>query len=199
VKSLTFLLFAGSAVLVLMACAKADRVRAWRESVNPSAPPVGDIDFVIARVALLGMAALGIYFGFQSISVSKDAHWSNDELTNAVRSAADSLDGDSTYSPYEDDTPGDLGTGYALTIEDAIAQHVGSDAPRSAVDATPTSPEDSNEAYYNISAEGADPTFCMHVKVLRDKSGDYEAPGIAGGSPTQYKYVFKVVSSAGEC
>jgi hypothetical protein len=34
-----------------------------------------------------------------------------------------------------------------LTFEDAIAEHVGKEAPRSAADATPTGSEDSNEAY----------------------------------------------------
>ncbi|WBO63483.1 hypothetical protein [Streptomyces camelliae] len=177
---------------------KSDRVRSWRETLNPSAPPVSNTDFVIARALLLGMAAIGIYYGFQGAHMSADGQWSSAELTSAVRSATDDLDGDSTYSPYEDEAA-ELSAGYAVTIEDAIAEHTGSHAPRSAIDATPTGSGASNESHYTITADGTDASFCIRVKALRDKSGDYEAPSIAGGSSTQRKYVFRVTSAEGEC
>ncbi|MFF7373518.1 hypothetical protein [Streptomyces tricolor] len=69
-----------------MASVKTDRVRAWRESVNPSPPEVNGASFVVARVALLTMAAFGIYYGFQSISFADGQAWSDKELT--ARSAA---------------------------------------------------------------------------------------------------------------
>jgi hypothetical protein len=196
-KSMSLLLFAASAGLMAMACVRAGRVRAWREALNPSAPAIPDIDFTIARVLFLGMAALGIYFGFQSLSMAADAKWSDAELTRAVRSATDDLDGDSTYSPFEDDTT--LTDDYASTIKDAIARHAGPHAPRSAVDATRTTPDGSNDAYYDITADGTDSSFCMQVKVTRDKTGDHQEPGIGGGSATARKYVFRVNSRVGDC
>ncbi|MGW0086347.1 hypothetical protein [Streptomyces sp. NPDC003393] len=54
--------FVLSAVLVAMACGKA-RVRAWRTSINPSAPEVADASFTVARILLLVMAALGVCTG----------------------------------------------------------------------------------------------------------------------------------------
>lgn len=39
---LTIFLFVLAALLVLMTCIKADRVRSWREALNPSAPDLPD-------------------------------------------------------------------------------------------------------------------------------------------------------------
>src|SRR5882762_11371604 len=82
-----------AAVLLAMACVKADRVRAWRESINPSAPEVPDASFVLARVVLVTMAGIGIYTAVQGFGVSDDMSWSDDELTSAVQGATDDLDG----------------------------------------------------------------------------------------------------------
>jgi hypothetical protein len=192
---MSLLPFAASAGLVAMVCVRAGRVRAWREALNPSAPAIPDIDFTIARVLFLGLAALGIYFGFQSLSMDADGQWSDAELTRAVRSATEELDGDSTYSPFEDDAS--LTDDYASTIEDAIARHAGPHAPHFPVDATPATPDHSNDASDDITADGTDASFRMHVKVTRDRSGDHEGPGVGGGSATERKYVFRVASRAG--
>lgn len=196
--SMTVQLFALSTVLIAMACVRADRVRAWREAVNPSAPEVPDSSFTVARVLLLAMAAFGIYFGFQSIALTDDAEWSADELASAVTGATDDLDGDTLHvGPHEVpsvDSSGD----YALKVEDTVAEH-GDDAPRFGVDAEPTDPDASDETYYTVTADGTASAFCLHVRLKRDKSGDYEAPGIAGTSYPQYGYVFRVTSRAGEC
>ncbi|MFJ5034614.1 hypothetical protein ACIQB5_42700 [Streptomyces sp. NPDC088560] len=58
-------LLIGAAVLLAMACVKADRVRAWRDSINPSAPEVPDSAFVAARVVLVTMAGIGVYTAVQ--------------------------------------------------------------------------------------------------------------------------------------
>lgn len=63
--SMSVAVFLGSAGLIAMACIKADRVRAWRESLNPSAPDIPDSAFAVARVVLLVMAALGVFVGVQ--------------------------------------------------------------------------------------------------------------------------------------
>ncbi|WP_416531594.1 hypothetical protein [Streptomyces coelicoflavus] len=49
-------LFVLAALLVLMACIKADRVRSWRESLNPSAPDLPGVAFVVGRAVLILMA-----------------------------------------------------------------------------------------------------------------------------------------------
>ncbi|MGV9254245.1 hypothetical protein [Streptomyces sp. NPDC003697] len=51
-------LFAVSAGLVAMGCVKADRVGAWRESVDPSDPDIPDSASVVARVTLFAVAAV---------------------------------------------------------------------------------------------------------------------------------------------
>ncbi|MEV7815930.1 hypothetical protein AB0P05_35290 [Streptomyces flaveolus] len=55
-----------SAVLLAMACVKADRVRAWRTSVNPSAPAPPDSAFVVARLIFLSLAGIGVYMTVHS-------------------------------------------------------------------------------------------------------------------------------------
>ena len=58
-----------SAALLAMACVKADRVRAWRSSINPSAEELPDAAFTAARVILVTAAGIGIYLAIQSFGV----------------------------------------------------------------------------------------------------------------------------------
>jgi hypothetical protein len=67
------------------------------------------------------------------------------------------------------------------------------------VNAKATSQGASEEAYHTVTANGNPAAFCLHVQMRRDKSGDYDAPGIAGGSYAQRAYVIRVGSRAGEC
>ncbi|WP_086798048.1 hypothetical protein [Streptomyces caniscabiei] len=60
-----------SVVLLAMACVKADWVRAWRSRVNPSAEELPDSTFIVARIALITMAGMGIYLAVQSFGVSR--------------------------------------------------------------------------------------------------------------------------------
>ncbi|MEU3897704.1 hypothetical protein [Streptomyces sp. NPDC045251] len=60
---LSVITFVLAAVLIGMACVKADRVRSWRESLNPSAPEVPDSAFVAARVLFVVMAAACVWVG----------------------------------------------------------------------------------------------------------------------------------------
>src|SRR5882757_5505447 len=82
-----------AAVLLAMACVKADRVRAWRDGINPSAPEVPDAAFTVARVILVTMAGVGVYTSIQGFGVADDMSWSGNELTSAVQGATDDLDG----------------------------------------------------------------------------------------------------------
>ncbi|MGW2029985.1 hypothetical protein [Streptomyces sp. NPDC001811] len=197
--SMTVLLFALATVLIAMTCVRANRVRAWREAMNPSAPEISDSSFTVARVLLLTMAAFGIYYGFQSIALTDDADWSAEELTSAVRGATDDLDGDTLYVGPHEAPSVDSGGDYALKVEDTVAEHGGGDSPRTGVDAEATGPDASDEAHYTVTADGTPSAFCLHVRLRRDRSGDYEAPGIAGKSYPQYRYVWRVTSRAGEC
>ncbi|MFF8729831.1 hypothetical protein ACF073_25560 [Streptomyces sp. NPDC015171] len=199
-NSLTIFCFAVSAVFVVMACVRADRVRAWRESLNPSAPEVPDSAFVLARILFLGMAAVGLYSGFQGLAVSDGAAWNGDELTSAVSGATEALDGDVAYAGPHEGVPADFGGDYAMKVADEVTSHGGGDAPGpGSVDATLTGPRAPKEAHYTITADGTPAAFCLHVKVNRKKDGDYEAPGIAGGSYPQYAYAFDVTSRKGDC
>ncbi|MEW2620063.1 hypothetical protein [Streptomyces sp. NPDC048106] len=198
-RSMAFVMFALSAVMILMACVKADRVRSWRSSVNPSAPDLGDGYFVVVRVVLLGMAAFGLYYGFHDLRISDQNQWSKEELAAAVRSATDDLNGKRTDTPYEDTS--DLYNGFEMTIEDTVAEHAGGSAPRFALDVTGGEPggDGSNKREYVVTADGAGSTFCMRVNAVRDKSGDHDVPAAGGGSVKVYAYVLKVTSSHGEC
>ncbi|MFF9775373.1 hypothetical protein ACF1HJ_17160 [Streptomyces sp. NPDC013978] len=60
-----------SVVLLAMACVKADWIRAWRSRVNPSAEELPDSAFIVARIALLAMAGMGIYLAVESFGVSR--------------------------------------------------------------------------------------------------------------------------------
>lgn len=64
-----------SAVLLAMACIKADRIRAWRANINPSAEELPDAFFFVSRVALVAMAGAGIYLCVQGFGVSDDTAW----------------------------------------------------------------------------------------------------------------------------
>jgi hypothetical protein len=82
-----------SAVFLATACVKADRVRAWRSRINPSAEELSDAAFTAARVILVLMAGIGIYLATQGFSVSNDAARDASEPTEAVQVATNDLDG----------------------------------------------------------------------------------------------------------
>ncbi|WP_432154905.1 hypothetical protein [Streptomyces tricolor] len=105
-------------------------MRAWRESVNPSAPEVNGASFVVARVALLAMAAFGIYYGFQSISFADGQAWSDKELTSAVSGATDDLDGEVAYAGPREGVPPDFDGAYARKVEDEVAENGAAMPPR---------------------------------------------------------------------
>ncbi len=193
-----------SAGLLAMACVKADRVRAWRTRVNPSAEELPDAAFVVARVALVATAGVGIYLGVQSFGVSDDMSWDDNELTSAVQGATDALDGSSGHDDmYADDPDSDTGwiDEYATKIEDEVVEHGGSDAPQSGVDARPADYNTASEARYRVTASGAGTAFCLNVTRTRSKDGDYEPPGIAGGEGTLTipSYDFAVTTRQGVC
>ncbi|MGP4088209.1 hypothetical protein [Streptomyces sp. KR55] len=199
---LSVILFILSAVLVAMACVKADRVRSWRESLNPSAPDIPDGAFVVARILLIGMAVGGVVSGFQGLAVEDDSKWSDDELTSAVRGATTALDGSFTYGdPLEGDAPADFEGEYAMKVEDEVVEHGGGDAPQFGVDAALTGETTSDEAYYRITASGAGTSFCMHVKRTHEGYIETVAPGLSGDAAVvkEPKYTFAVSSRVGEC
>ncbi|MFH8468266.1 hypothetical protein [Streptomyces sp. NPDC017991] len=194
-------IFVLSALLILMACVKADRVRSWRASLNPSAPDIPDAGFTVARLILVVMAVVGVVIAFQGIAAEDNGGWSDDELTSAVEGATDALDGSFTYGgPLEDDTPADFGGEYARKVEDEVVEHGGGDAPQFGVDAALTD-KTSEQARYRITANGAGASFCMHVQ--RTHAGYIETvvPGLSGdaGAVKQPKYTFGVSTRAGEC
>ncbi|WP_409469336.1 hypothetical protein [Streptomyces sp. HC307] len=199
---LSVILFVLSAVLVAMACVKADRVRAWRESLNPSAPEVPDVAFVVARIILVGVAVGGVVVGIQGLTVEDDSKWSDNELTSAVRGATEALDGSFTYgSSLEGDAPADFEGEYATNIEDEVVEHGGGDAPQFGVEAAVTGQTTSDEAYYRITASGAGVSFCMHVKRTHEGYIETVAPGLSGDAAVvkEPKYTFAVSSRVGEC
>ncbi|MEU0602130.1 hypothetical protein ABZ484_28390 [Streptomyces sp. NPDC006393] len=192
-----------SAVLVAMACVKASRVRAWRTSINPSAPEVTDSSFVVARILLLVMAVLGVYTGFHSLAVADNGSWSDAELTSAVKGATRDLNGSFEYGdPYDDGTaPADFDGEYATKLEDEIIEHGGGDAPQYGVDASLTGPTTATEATYRITAGGAAKAFCMHVTRAHTDDVESVAPGLPGDAAkvTMPEYTYAVSSRAGEC
>jgi hypothetical protein len=201
-KTMATISFVVSAVLIAMACVRASRVRAWRESINPSAPEVPDSAFVLARILFLCMAAVGLYSGFHLLSVADDAAWSDAELTSAVKAATQSLDGSTEFGDvYDDGTkPADFQE-YATKIEDEIAENGGGDAPGYGVDASLTGSNTRDKATYRITATGAAKTFCM--RVTRTHTDDYApaAPGLPGDEATVTMpiYTYAVSSREGEC
>ncbi|MBL1288994.1 hypothetical protein JKV81_19395 [Streptomyces sp. For3] len=194
------LLLVLAAGLVAMGCVKADRVRRWRRSFNPSAPELPDSAFVAARVVLFGMAGVGIFSAFQFMAVVADAEWSDDELSSAVSQAAEELNGTSRFGDsFGDDSGFDEES--ATMIEDEVVEHGGGGAPQSGVDAGPAPLNKPSGADYTVQAAGADAAFCVHVVRTRSKDGDYEPPGIAGnpGTVTVPSYDFAVTSRKGAC
>ncbi|MEU6918147.1 hypothetical protein [Streptomyces olindensis] len=200
-KGLTVFIFVLSALLILMACIKADRVRSWRESANPSAPEIPDSAFTAARVLLVVMAVAGVVVGFQGIAAEDNVGWSDDELTSAVEGATTALDGSSQYGEIHASDADFDADAYATTIEGEIVEHGGGDAPQSGVDAAPEATGNANEVNYTIRASDAELSFCMQVTRTRSKEGDYEPPGVAGGpgTVTVPSYKFAVTTHKGEC
>ncbi|MEV0494556.1 hypothetical protein [Streptomyces atratus] len=194
------LIFVLVAVLVAMGCLKAARVRGWRRSFNPSAPELPDSAFVVGRVLLFGMAGIGVYTAFQSMAVSADAEWSDDELTSAVSQATTALDGASRFGDiFGDDSSFD--DEYARMIEEEVVEHGGGGAPQTGVDAASSDTNKASDARYTVSASGAAAAFCVHVERIRSKDDDWEPPGVAGGAGTVTvpSYKFAVTSREGEC
>lgn len=134
------LLLVLAAGLVAMGCVKADRVRRWRRSFNPSAPELPDSAFVAARVVLFGMAGVGVFSAFQFMAVVADAEWSDDELSSAVSQAAEELNGTSRFGDIFGDDSG-FDEESATMIEDEVVEHGGGGAPQSGVDRRPRSLE----------------------------------------------------------
>ncbi|MEU2680867.1 hypothetical protein B046DRAFT_07048 [Streptomyces sp. LamerLS-316] len=194
------LLLVLAAGLVAMGCVKADRVRRWRESFNPSAPELPDSAFVVARVALFAMAGIGVFSALQFMAVVADAEWSDDELASAVSQAAKELNGTSRFGDiYGDDSGFD--EEFATMIEDEVVENGGGGAPQSGVNAGAAASNQPSGADYTVTAAGADASFCVHVVRTRSKEGDYEPPGIAGNPSTVTvpNYDFAVTSRTGAC
>ncbi|MFD9290703.1 hypothetical protein ACFWBV_20940 [Streptomyces sp. NPDC060030] len=192
-----FLLAAG---LIAMGYVKADRVRRWRGSFNPSAPEIPDSAFVAARVVLFGMAGLGIYSALQFMAVVANGEWSDDELGSAVSQASAELDGTSRLGEIFGDDSG-FDEEFATMIEEEVVENGGGGAPQSGVDAGSTGSNKPSDADYTVTASGADAAFCVHVVRTRSKNGDYEPPGIAGNPSTVTvpNYDFAVTSRQGAC
>jgi hypothetical protein len=196
------ILFVLAAILLLMACVKADRVRSWRESLNPSAPDIPDAAFVVARITLIGVAVGCVVTGVRGLGVEDGSKWSDDELKSAVAGATTELDGSFTYGgPLDDGEPADFDGEYARTVEDEIAEHGGGDAPGYGVDAELSGTATADEAHYLITADGAATSFCMHVKRVHDGYIETVVPGLSGDDAAvkEPKYSFAVTSRAGEC
>jgi hypothetical protein len=189
-----------SAVLLAMACIKADRIRAWRAGINPSAEELPDAFFVAARVTFVALAGAGIYLSVQGFGVSDDTAWDDSELTSAVQGATDALDGSSGFGDiYAEDNDTGWIDEYATTIENEAVEHGGGDAPQYGVNATPAASNTASEARYTVTGGGS--AFCMQVTRTRSKDGDYEPPGIAGGQGTVTipSYDFAVTTREGGC
>jgi hypothetical protein len=188
-----------SAVLLAMACVKADRVRSWRASINPSAEELPDSAFVVARVIFLTLAGFGIYTSVQTMGVADRTSWDDGELTSAVHQATDDLDGyrftvDGSGTPlYFDD--------YASLVEDKVVEHGGGDAPQTGVTVTPSDTDTADDAHLTVTADGADASFCTHIERSRSKKDDYTPPGLNGGeSSLRYRgYRIAVTTRKGEC
>lgn len=197
---LSITLFVLAAVLLLMACVKADRVRYWRESVNPSAPEVPDAAFVAARFALIGVAIAGVVVGIQGLGLEGRSKWSDDELKSALEQATYELDG---YLYRVDEVTGKsmYFEEYESLIETEVVENGGGDAPQDGVDAAPAAGNKDADADFLVTANGADAEFCTHIKRVRSKKDDYTPPGIAGGEGTytELGYRLSVTTQQGAC
>ena len=178
---MTFVL---AGLLLLMACVKADRVRAWHASRIPSAPELSGASFVVTRLALVTMAVAAIVVSFQVMWAQDDTEWSDDELTSAVEEATRSLDGSSAYgdSLTGPDEPEDFEGKYARRIKDEIARYSAAVASQSDLDVALAEEPTANRARYEISALGADVTFCMDVTRTHTGTVETVAPGGIGAS-----------------
>ncbi|MFG2524274.1 hypothetical protein [Streptomyces sp. NPDC048527] len=199
-SAMVALSFGIAALLLVAACVKADRVRGWRHSLDPSAPDLPDAAFVVGRVIFLVLACVMVFEGLSLLRVSADSGWSDDELTSAVSQATDDLDGWmyrddglTTDSAYFDD--------YESLLEDKVIQHGGGGAPQSGVDAGPADTNTDTDAYFTVQADGADAAFCTHVERTRRAKDDYTPPGIDGGEGTltERAYRLTVTSQEGTC
>lgn len=197
---LSVITFVLAAVLIGMACVKADRVRSWRESLNPSAPEVPDSAFVAARVLFVVMAAACVWVGAQGLATEDDANWSDDELTGAVQGAVGAMDGTSQLGELYD-VDAHVDEDNATMIEQEVVEHGAGDAPQLGVHAAPAPDNTAAHASYTVTANGADIAFCVTVDRTRNKKGDYQPPGIAGGSGTVTipSYSYAVASRQGTC
>lgn len=195
--TVTFVL---SGLLILMACVKADRVRSWRESWNPSAPDVSDGAFVAARFLLVAMAVGGVVVGVQGLKVQDDVGWSDDELTSAVKGATASLDGSTVHGgPFEADSPADFEGEYAIKVEQEIVEYGDGGAPQFGVDAELAGEPTADQARYAITADGAGAWFCMDVKRTHTGFIETVAPGGLGRTVKLPKFTYAVSSRTGEC
>ncbi|MEV6805793.1 hypothetical protein [Streptomyces sp. NPDC051132] len=185
-----------SAVLVAMACVKADWVRSWRANVNPSAPELPGSAFVTARVLFLGLAAIGVYLAVQGFGVSDDGSWSDDELSSAVRHATDDLDG-FMFRTDQGDNP-DSFTDYASLVQDRVIEAGGGDAPEFGVAVEPAEGNTAADASLTITADGTDAEFCARLRRVRSKKDDYTPPGITGGQGTITYQAYRLRTSVRE-
>lgn len=195
---LSVILFVLAALLILMACVKAQRVRSWRESLNPSAPEVPDAAFAVARIALIGVAIGCVVVGVRGLGVEDGSKWSDDELKRAVEQATYELDG-SLYRVDESGEPVVHTDDHETRIETEVAENGGGDAPQSGVDADPADGNSDADAYFSVSANGADAEFCVHIERVRSKKDDYTPPGLDEGTWTQSAYRLAVTSREGAC
>ncbi|MFB7165344.1 hypothetical protein [Streptomyces sp. NPDC056242] len=199
-NAMSMISFALAAVLLLAACVKADRVRAWRHAFNPSGDELPDAAFTVGRVVFVVLAGVVAFSGFQLRAVAADSVWSDDELTGAVRQATDDLDG---YM-YRDDglsTDSAYFDTYESLFEDKVVQYGGGGAPESGVDADPAATNTDTDAYFTVRADGADAAFCTHIQRTRRVQDDYTPPGVTGGEGTltQRAYGLAVTSREGAC
>ncbi|MER6344200.1 hypothetical protein ACWC10_07295 [Streptomyces sp. NPDC001595] len=197
---MSVLLFVLAALLILMACVKADRVRGWRESLNPSAPELPDAAFVVARITLVVMAVACVVVGVQGLGAEDDSKWSDDELKSAVEQATSELDGSLHRVDGRTGEPMYFEE-YESLIETEIVENGGGDAPQDGVDAAPLGTNTEADAYFRVTANGADAEYCTHVKRVRDKDQDYSPPGISGGESTltYLAYTLDVTTRKGAC
>ncbi|GEC06384.1 hypothetical protein SSP24_40390 [Streptomyces spinoverrucosus] len=195
---LSITLFVLSALLILMACLKADVIRRWRESVNPSAPEIPDAAFVVARITLIGVAVACAVSGVQGLGVEDDLKWSDDELKSAVNQATYELDG-YLYRVDESGEPVAVTDDYETLIESEVVENGGGDAPQGGVAAEPAAGNSGTDAYFNVSGNGTDAEFCTHIKRVRSKQDDYTPPGLDEGTWTQLAYRLTVTTREGAC
>ncbi|MEV1024152.1 hypothetical protein [Streptomyces sp. NPDC050264] len=199
---LALLLFALSALLIAMACVRADWVRSIRRRTYPSGGELPTSAFVTARVLFLAMSLWGVWQGAQALALDSNSRWSHDELTSAVQQTTDNLDGywyrvDTLIhdNAYFDD--------YATLIEDRVIRYGGGGAPESSVGASPVSGDADTAGDFTVQANGTEKAFCLHVENSRDKKLDHTPPGIAGGeSSGSYRelgYRLAVTARGGAC